>query len=173
MKISNGLSPQLCIRMEVDRETGCSYCFVSVLIAGVFSEPVARDICQTVWQLKVGGMQSLTVVRWHMALETRNRLLPQSVGVSELWAWLFRHTGYWCPLPWLSALPERCTEALLWMRIISVDLTSSRVQSQMETGACLVAPLKDTGKLLILVTVCNNWPSVTGLSRLYGMLLFS
>lgn len=156
MKISNGLSLQLCIRMEVDRETGCSYCFVYVLIADVFSEPVAWDICQTVWQLKVGGMQSLTVARWSMAPGTRNRLLPESVGVSELWAWLFRHTGYWCPLPWPSALLERCTEALLWMRIRSVDLTGSRVQSQTETGACLVASLKDMGKLLILVTVITG-----------------
>lgn len=172
-KISNGSSLQLCIRMEVDRETGCSYCIVSALIADVFSEPVAWDICQTVWQLKVGGMQSLTVARWHMAPGTRNLLLPQSVGVSELWAqFSFRHVCYWWPCLGLLYCQNGAQSCCL-MRIRSVDLAGSRVQSQRVTGACSVAPPKNTCKLPILVTLCNNWPSVIGLSRLCGTLLFS
>lgn len=84
MKISNGSSLQLCIKMEFDTETGCSYCIVSVLIADVFSEPIAWDICQPIWQLKVRGMQSLTVATWHMAPETWKQLLRQSMGVAAV-----------------------------------------------------------------------------------------
>jgi len=43
MTVSNGSSLQLCIKMEADTETGCSYCMVSVLRADVFSDPAAWD----------------------------------------------------------------------------------------------------------------------------------
>lgn len=48
LKISSGSSLQLCIRTGVDGATGCSCRPVPALIADVFTEPVAADICHTV-----------------------------------------------------------------------------------------------------------------------------